>query len=535
MNTCESILYNEFVKPNGYYTFLSQKCATCHHGLGEAPGFSSENTLIAWEKFVDKEINSGNRVSERAVSDHQPGVTGTQNKTIIDRLKEQFATSQIKYDECEEESGNLKVVLTPLKTTTLSLAFLKPNGEDLTDAEKTFLRSETMKYYVEEKTPTGGSTGIYVEKLQVLTNLNPYERPIFDVATNTWKKVALKKVSSLDLNDEESGHIRVENYPLVDAAGKPILKDGIQIIKAYFLNPFERIKKDVAGKIIVDPKTFEPLVEKLARGGEYAFNLRSSIYTPELNLDEPHVTFKVQLFRSQKPINKTGQAYTLKKRVNATTTQTITFTQTTGYVQSLDPYVVIKRPSFILNTNTPSSIYPKYAYQIQDLGLILNSKLQTDRTIYRILDSVVCNKTPINVMVNSNAEILSLDFSKPNSLQFEFKNVATIERADFTELKLACSEDEKLSDDVILPDRVTYQELMGATDVNVFKKSCVSCHSATNLAGGFDISSYDKAKSKNSKIVERMSNANSPMPPSGILNPTSRKLVQKWMSLGSPL
>lgn len=166
--------------------------------------------------------------------------------------------------------------------------------------------------------------------------------------------------------------------------------------------------------------------------------------------------------------------------------------------------------------------------------MYVNGVLQNDRTIFRIIDSVVCEKTAINVMVNSNSEILPLDFGKSNSIQFEFKNAAMVDRANFTSKQISCSEDEQMNENVVLPDNVTYTDLMGATDVNVFKKSCVSCHSSANLAGGFDISTYDRAKERNSKIVERMNNANSPMPPTGILSPTSRKLVQKWVSLGSP-
>lgn len=532
LDACESILYNEFHKPNGFYTFLTTNCGTCHNGKGQGPGFASPNTFTAWEKFLDKEINSNNRISERAVSDHQPGVTGEHQKTTIDRLKEEFAIGQIKFDTCQEEQGNSdpKVELNPLTTASLSLAFLKPDGEVLNDKEKQFLRSETLKYYVEE---TAGS-GIYLEKLQVLEAINPYERAIFDTATNRWKKTALKKVSSTDLSDEEMAQIRVEVYKLFLPNGQPIMESGVQKEKSYFLNPFQRIKRNAdTNAIIVDSKN-EPVIEELAKGGEYTFTLKNGAYTPAVTADEPFVTFKIQIFRSQRPITKTEQRINVKKRVTPTTTQTITVVRPTAYNQILDPYLVIERPSFVLDSNIPDSIYPQFAYQLRDLNIVLNAKLEEDRTIFKILNSVVCEKTPINVMRNSNAEILPLDFAKTNQIQFQFKNVSKIDRTQFADLNIACSEDEKLNEDIILPDKVSYTDLMGSTDVNVFKKSCISCHSSSNLAGGFDISIYDRAKDKNSKIVERMNNANSPMPPTGILNPRSRKLVEKWVSLGSP-
>ncbi|GEM_PF-3552508 len=535
LNTCESILYNEFLKPNGYYAFLNQKCATCHNGLGQGPGFASPNTTIAWEKFADKEIAGNHRVSDRATSDHQPGVTGPSNQPLIESLKQDFAIAQNKFDTCEEEqgggTGGTKQILKPIKMAPLSLAFLKDAGEDLTDAEKQFLRNEVLKYYVEEKP----GTGIYIENLQTLEGLNPYERSVFDIATNRWKKQALKKVSAYELTDEEAANIRVESYKLFDTSGRPVMDGDVQKEKTYFLNPFQRIQRNPTTKaIIIDPKTFEPLVEELKRGGQYTFLLRNAVYTPELAGDEPYVTFKIQIFRSQRPIVKTEQRLSIKKRVNETTVQTLSVARPTAYTQTLDPYIVIKRPSFILDSGMPASLYPKYAYQIQDLGIYVNGVLQNDRTIYRIIDSVVCEKSTINVMVNSNSEIVPLDFSKSNQIQFEFKNAAMVEKANFASLQISCSEDEQLNENVILPDSVTYSDLMGATEVNVFKKSCVSCHSSTNRAGGFDISTYDRAKERNSKIVERMNNANSPMPPSGILSPTSRKLVQKWVSLGSP-
>jgi hypothetical protein len=533
LNTCESILFNEFLKPNGYHAFLTTNCGSCHNGLGQGPGFASSNTFTAWEKFVDKEVNSDHRISERAISDHQPGVTGLHHKAMVDRLKEEFAVSQIKFETCEDELGqdDPKVIFKPLTTTALSLSFLKPDGEAITDTEKLFLRSETLKYYVEEKP----GTAIYLEKLQVINDLNPYERPVYDVATNSWKKTTLKKVSSLELNDEEKAHIRIETYKLFDAGGKPIMENGVQKEKSYFLNPFQRIKRNPnTNAILVDPKTFEPLVEELARGGQYAFSLKNGQYTADIAGDEPYVTFKIEIFRSQRPITKTEQRVSIRKRVNDTTIQTLTVVRPTAYNQVLDPYVVIQRPSLFMDANIPNSLFPKYAYQLQELSIILNSVKQTDRTIFKILNSVVCEKTPINVMVNSNSEILPLDFSKSPSIQFEFKHVDMIERSLFPDLKLACSEDEKLNEDVILPAKVSYNDLMGSTDINVFKKSCISCHSSSNLAGGFDISIYDRAKDKNTKIIERMNNANSPMPPSGILNPTSRKLVEKWVGLGSP-
>jgi mono/diheme cytochrome c family protein len=533
LDTCENILYNEFLKPNGYYAFLTQKCGTCHNGLGQAPGFASASETLAWEKFSDKEIAGNHRVTDRAVSDHQPGVTGPQNTSIIDPLKEAFAASQIKFDTCKDaqgDSGEPKKVLKPIKAASLSLAFFKDAGEDLTDAEKQFLRNEVLKYYVEEK----AGTGIYLENLQTLEGLNVYERPIFDTVTNRWKKQALKKVSTFELTDEEAANIRVETYKLYDTAGKPIMDGNVQKQKTYFLNPFQRIQRNQTTQaIIIDPKTFEPLIEELKRRGQYTFTLRNGVYTPDVSGDEPYVTFKIQIFRSQRPIVKTEQRLTIKKRVNETTVQTLTVARPTGYTQTLDPYIVIKRPSFVIDSGMPSSVYPKYGYQIQDLGMYVNGVLQNDRTIFRIIDSVVCEKTPINVMVNSNSEILPLDFSQANQLQFEFKNLAMVERANFAAMEITCSEDEQLNENVILPESVTYTDLMGATDVNVFKKSCISCHSSTNLAGGFDISSYDRAKERTSKIVERMNNANSPMPPAGILSPTSRKLVQKWVSLGS--
>lgn len=87
-----------------------------------------------------------------------------------------------------------------------------------------------------------------------------------------------------------------------------------------------------------------------------------------------------------------------------------------------------------------------------------------------------------------------------------------------------------------VPARVTHEMLIG-NDMryNVFKQSCVGCHSAASAQGGLNLESATMSKAKATAILSSMKNANNPMPPSGVLQDGFKiAVVEKWVSLGAP-
>lgn len=90
-----------------------------------------------------------------------------------------------------------------------------------------------------------------------------------------------------------------------------------------------------------------------------------------------------------------------------------------------------------------------------------------------------------------------------------------------------------------VPARVTHEMLVG-TDAryNVFKQSCVGCHSASSSQGGLNLESATLSRDKAAVILSRMKRDNSslaPMPPSGTLQDAFKiAVVEKWVSLGAP-
>lgn len=101
---CEDIYLQEFLRPTGYYQFVTNKdkCLGCHDGSNSvAPHFAHPNKILAFEKFKEKEILGNYSISARAVSNHQPGITGDMNVSIVDELKLGFVQALEQYESCK--------------------------------------------------------------------------------------------------------------------------------------------------------------------------------------------------------------------------------------------------------------------------------------------------------------------------------------------------------------------------------------------------------------------------------------------------
>lgn len=70
----------------------------------------------------------------------------------------------------------------------------------------------------------------------------------------------------------------------------------------------------------------------------------------------------------------------------------------------------------------------------------------------------------------------------------------------------------------------------------IINNSCAtsSCHDSTNPASGLRLTTYAEVKSaaQNRGMIERMNNANNPMPASGRLSSDTRAIIDKWKTDG---
>lgn len=82
---------------------------------------------------------------------------------------------------------------------------------------------------------------------------------------------------------------------------------------------------------------------------------------------------------------------------------------------------------------------------------------------------------------------------------------------------------------------ITFTDLVsGAANVRVFGNYCTNCHRAGNALGGLDLTQYNQALGRASQILNRMTDANRPMPPAGLLPAVEVDKVRRWVQAGAP-
>ncbi|WP_299552362.1 hypothetical protein [Seonamhaeicola sp.] len=93
--------------------------------------------------------------------------------------------------------------------------------------------------------------------------------------------------------------------------------------------------------------------------------------------------------------------------------------------------------------------------------------------------------------------------------------------------------DEGTVDDLPVITRVvTYQ-----SDIqSIMTNNCITCHSGPAPNANLDLSNFQNVRltAENGVLIDRMNDAINPMPPSGILSPKIRQLVDKWAKDGFP-
>lgn len=65
---------------------------------------------------------------------------------------------------------------------------------------------------------------------------------------------------------------------------------------------------------------------------------------------------------------------------------------------------------------------------------------------------------------------------------------------------------------------------------DIMYNNCVTCHSGASPSASLSLSTYNAVKNstENGTLIQRINNAGSPMPPSGLMSATDREKIQVW-------
>lgn len=68
----------------------------------------------------------------------------------------------------------------------------------------------------------------------------------------------------------------------------------------------------------------------------------------------------------------------------------------------------------------------------------------------------------------------------------------------------------------------------------VISSRCISCHSTSNPQGGLLLENYNQVRSatENGNLFQRINDAANPMPPSGLMDSSTRILFDQWVTDG---
>ncbi|WP_430412355.1 c-type cytochrome [Kordia sp.] len=90
----------------------------------------------------------------------------------------------------------------------------------------------------------------------------------------------------------------------------------------------------------------------------------------------------------------------------------------------------------------------------------------------------------------------------------------TIDEGDITDLPPI--EETVTYDDDVLP---------------IITNNCIFCHSGPNANAGLDLSTYANVRgaAEQGNLVNRINNGSNPMPPTGILPPETRQIIDQWI------
>ncbi len=84
------------------------------------------------------------------------------------------------------------------------------------------------------------------------------------------------------------------------------------------------------------------------------------------------------------------------------------------------------------------------------------------------------------------------------------------------------------------PDPTPTEKVTYSNDVKaIIDNNCVRCHGNPTANGApFSLTTFDNAKSRIDRILNRINNASNPMPPNGLMAQGLRDNIQKWKDDG---
>ncbi|MEM6720426.1 MAG: hypothetical protein AAF611_13960 [Bacteroidota bacterium] len=90
--------------------------------------------------------------------------------------------------------------------------------------------------------------------------------------------------------------------------------------------------------------------------------------------------------------------------------------------------------------------------------------------------------------------------------------------------------EEEIADLPPIVESITYDEDVAP----IFADNCVGCHSGPSPTAGFAIDGYANARAgvEQGNVIDRINDASNPMPPSGLMAPTDRQIIQQWADDG---
>ncbi len=167
------------------------------------------------------------------------------------------------------------------------------------------------------------------------------------------------------------------------------------------------------------------------------------------------------------------------------------------------------------------------AKQIVGVHLNLDGHIQNSVTTYQDTSVPITNTSETAMFPNAaDAVIAYAGTSNQTLIGFNFDRI----------LSGNSSVDPNLSGQpTSTPPPITFSLLNSSSAMySVFTNNCVNCHNSGNAAGGLDITNYQSVSGQATRIQSRMSNVNSPMPPSGVISQAQRDLISNWMSKAMP-
>jgi len=171
-------------------------------------------------------------------------------------------------------------------------------------------------------------------------------------------------------------------------------------------------------------------------------------------------------------------------------------------------------------------------YRLRGLSVILNGGLLNTMTAYSALNFVASTTTEVNMAPNLGYGVAIPPEVKDSDV-FALK-FAAIEDADGAAVGGEGPGGGGNTGGSNIPTLITFRNLQSNDPVlGVFSRQCNSCHNATLMRGGFNISDYNSARALASTIQSRMNNFANPMPPSGVLGLQDRTVVDNWISSGA--